>query len=110
MRPSVRTSPKSISDPGAGRNKQKNTKVPHGAWWTNRSNILERASAVYARLGMDKREIEKGRPWQDCSETMFNVQCRMANWHFQRAGSWAELVAAHDRFVADYNAQSHFAH
>ena len=34
----------------------------------------------------------------------------MADWHFARAGSWAELVGAHERFVSDYNAQAHFAH
>ena len=34
----------------------------------------------------------------------------MADWHFRRAESWAGLVAAHDRFVRDYNAQPHFAH
>jgi hypothetical protein len=34
----------------------------------------------------------------------------MADWHFSRAGSWAELVEAHDRFVGDYNSQPHFAH
>ena len=34
----------------------------------------------------------------------------MADWHFSRAGSWAELADAHDRFVGDYNAQAHFAH
>jgi hypothetical protein len=26
------------------------------------------------------------------------------------AESWAELTAAHDRFVEDYNAQAHWAH
>jgi hypothetical protein len=34
----------------------------------------------------------------------------MADWHFSRAENWARLVEAHDRFVADYNAQPHFAH
>jgi hypothetical protein len=34
----------------------------------------------------------------------------MADWHFQKAESWAELLEAHDRFVKVYNAQSHFAH
>jgi hypothetical protein len=34
----------------------------------------------------------------------------MADWHFQNAESWAELLEAHDRFVSDYNAQPHFAH
>jgi hypothetical protein len=34
----------------------------------------------------------------------------MAGWHSAKAESWAELVAAHDRFVSGYNAQAHFAH
>lgn len=34
----------------------------------------------------------------------------MVDWHFGKAESWAKLVEAHDRFVSDYNAQSHFAH
>ena len=72
--------------------------------------LSKRARAVYAKLGMDKEEIEKGRPWQNYSETTFGIQQRMADWHFQKAESWAGLVAAHDRFVADYNAQPHFAH
>ena len=72
--------------------------------------LSNRARAIYAKLDIDKREIEKGKPWQNYSETTFGIQKRMADWHFQRAESWAELVAAHDRFVADYNAQSHFAH
>ncbi|MBA2714976.1 MAG: transposase family protein, partial [Rubrobacteraceae bacterium] len=72
--------------------------------------LSNRAKAVYARLGVGKEQIEKGRPWQNYSETTFGIQQRMADWHFSRAESWAELVEAHDRFVADYNAQSHFAH
>ncbi len=72
--------------------------------------LSNRARAVYAKLGVRKEEIEKGRPWQNFSETTFGIQQRMADWHFQRAESWSELVAAHDRFVSDYNAQSHFAH
>jgi hypothetical protein len=40
----------------------------------------------------------------------FNVQGRMADWHFSRAGTWPELVEAHGRFVGDYNAQRHWAH
>jgi putative transposase len=72
--------------------------------------LANRAKAVYAKLGVNKEEIEKGRPWQNFSETTFGIQRRMADWHFGKAESWAELVEAHDRFVADYNAQSHFAH
>lgn len=72
--------------------------------------LANRAKAVYAKLGVNKEEIEKGRPWQNFSETTFGIQQRMADWHFGKAESWAELVGAHDRFVSDYNAQSHFAH
>jgi putative transposase len=72
--------------------------------------LANRAKAVYAMLGISKEEIEKGQPWQNYSETTFGIQQRMADWHFQKAASWAELVEAHDRFVSDYNAQPHFAH
>ena len=72
--------------------------------------LSNRAKAVYAKLGIRKEQIEKGKPWQNFSETTFGIQRRMADWHFSRAEGWAELVEAHDRFVADYNAQSHFAH
>jgi transposase-like protein len=68
------------------------------------------ARAVYEALGIAKHEIERGRPWQNYIETHFNVQRRMADWHFAKAEDWPELVQAHDRFVEDYNAQAHFAH
>jgi putative transposase len=70
----------------------------------------KQARAVYEALGIAKHEIERGRPWQNYIETHFNVQRRMADWHFARAESWAELVLAQERFVGDYNAQAHFAH
>jgi len=34
----------------------------------------------------------------------------MANFHFVRAENWSKLVAVHDRWVQDYNKQSHWAH
>jgi putative transposase len=68
------------------------------------------ARAVYEALGIAKHEIERGRPWQNYVETHFNVQRRMADWRFSQAESWADLALAHERFVEDYNAQSHFAH
>jgi len=68
------------------------------------------ARAIYEALRIRKEEIERGRPWQSYLETAFNVQRRMADHGFAEAESWAELVAAHDRFVGDYNAQAHWAH
>ncbi len=41
---------------------------------------------------------------------VFGIQKRMADWHFAKTGSWAELVEAHEKWVADYNEQDHFAH
>ena len=69
-----------------------------------------RASAVYDALGIDKEEIERGKPWQSFIETTFNIQRRMADHHFSKAGSWQELVAVHESWMEDYNAQSHWAH
>jgi hypothetical protein len=34
----------------------------------------------------------------------------MADWHFAQATSWAELREAHERWVAAYNYQVHWAH
>lgn len=68
------------------------------------------AKAVYEAAGVAKHEIERGKPWQSYIETTFNIQRRMADWHFAKARSWPELVAVHDRFVEDYNAQRHWAH
>ena len=72
--------------------------------------LANRAKAIYEALNIRKEEIEKGRPWQSYIETTFNIQKRMADYHFGRAESWPELVAVHDGWVADYNGQSHWAH
>ncbi len=61
-------------------------------------------------LGITKREIAHRQPWQSYIETAFSIQGRMADWHFAQAGTWEELLAAHDRWVVDYNYQSHWAH
>ncbi len=58
-----------------------------------------RARAVYEALGVEKLEIERGRPWQSYLETAFNVQRRMSDWHLAKAESWTEVHAAHERWV-----------
>lgn len=68
------------------------------------------AKAVYRALGIRKETIEKRKPWQNFVETTFNIQRRMADYHFARAESWEGLVAAHDRWVERYNTQAHWAH
>ena len=69
------------------------------------------AKAVYRALGIAKETIEKRKPWQNFVETTFNIQRRMADHHFAKAGSWEDLVVAvHDRWVEQYNTQMHWAH
>ncbi len=68
------------------------------------------AQQVDDRLGIAKLQIERGQAWQSYLETQFNVQRRMADWHFARATTWADLVAAHDRWVVDFTYQAHWAH
>ncbi len=70
----------------------------------------KQAKRVYEALGIQKREIERRQPWQSYIETQFNVQRRMADWHFAQATTWEELLAVHDRWVVDFNYQSHWAH
>lgn len=70
----------------------------------------KQALAIFARLGIRKEQIAKRQPWQSLIETQFNVQRRMADWPFAQAETWAELLAIHDRFVADFNYQVHWAH
>jgi Integrase core domain len=68
------------------------------------------ARALYQKLGIRKEQIDRGQAWQSYIETTFNIQRRMADWHVRQATTRAELQAAHDRWVADYNYQVHWAH
>lgn len=70
----------------------------------------KQARAIYAALGIEKREIDRGQPWQNYIETHFNVMRRMADYHYAGVTTWAELQAAHARFFHDYNHQPHLAH
>lgn len=68
------------------------------------------AFSIYDALGITKKEIEKGQAWQSYIESAFSVKQRLVDHQFLKAQSFEEIVAAHDRFVADYNTQKHFAH
>ncbi len=70
----------------------------------------KQAMAIYKALDITKEKIEKRQPWQSYIETGFNVQRRMADWHFAQAHTWEELVAGHEKWVADYNYQVHWGH
>jgi transposase len=70
----------------------------------------DRAEAIYAALGIRHERIEHHQPWQDYIETAFNIQRRMADWHFAQVTTWAGLQKVHDRWLVDYNEQEHWAH
>jgi transposase len=68
------------------------------------------AMEIYRRLGITKFQIDKGQPWQSYIESGFSVQHRMADYHFRKATTWAELQAVHKRWFVDYNYQGYWAH
>src|SRR5215475_8820190 len=70
----------------------------------------EHAMKIYQLLGIQKEEIQSRQAWQNYIETAFNVQRRMADWHFEMSQTWEDLVAAHEKWIIDYNYQKHFAH
>ncbi len=70
----------------------------------------KQAQGIYTALGITKLEIAARQPWQSYIETQFNVQRRMADWHFALATSWEELLRVHDQWVVDFNYQVHWAH
>lgn len=72
--------------------------------------LAKEAKRIYRALKIRKEQIDRGQAWQSYIETTFNIQRRMADWHFAHATSWQELREAHDRSVADYNYQVHWAH
>src|SRR2546421_9225506 len=41
--------------------------------------------------------------------SIFNAQRRLADWHFERAQTWEDLLAAHEKWLLDFNYQHHFA-
>lgn len=72
--------------------------------------LSHEAMRIYDALSIQKEQIKKGRPWQNYIETAFNVQRRLADWHFETAQTYEDLLAAHEKWLRDYNYQKHFAH
>src|SRR5262249_60568155 len=70
----------------------------------------KQAQQIYQVLGIQKAQIQKRQAWQSYIETCFNVQRRMADWYFEQAQTWEDLVAAHTKWVQEYNYHRHFAH
>src|SRR5262249_45842757 len=66
------------------------------------------ALELYQRLGIEKQQIERRRPWQNYLESSFNIMKRMEACKLAQATSWEEFCAVHARFLVDYNHQQHF--
>ena len=61
----------------------------------------------YVDLTLDSYDLFKSNEWQF---HIINVQRSMGDWYFETAKSWEDLVAAHKKWVLDYNFQKHLAH
>jgi putative transposase len=72
--------------------------------------LSHEAMHIYNAFGIRKEEIQLRQAWQNYIETCFNVQRRMADWYFETAKTWEDLLATHEKWVRDYNYQKHFAH
>ncbi len=72
--------------------------------------LAHHAQRIYATLGIRKAEIARRQAWQSLIEANFGVQMRMADYHFAKATTWAELLRVHEQWMDDFNAQMHWAH
>src|SRR5205823_2152062 len=51
----------------------------------SRAILAKEAKRIYRALKIRKEQIDRGQAWQSYIETTFNIQRRMADWHFARA-------------------------
>jgi len=68
------------------------------------------ALQFYDMLGIRKERIEPGEPWQNCAETLFSIQMRLADFAFAKARTWSEIQQAHRTWWVNYNIEKHYAH
>lgn len=70
----------------------------------------KQAQVIYEALGIRKEQIHKKQAWENLIETQFNLQRRLADYHFAEASSWEGAKLAHARWMSDHNYQAHWAH
>lgn len=68
------------------------------------------AQAVYTALGIGKEQIHKKQAWENLIETQFNLQRRLADYHFAQVTSWGAAKEVHAQWMNDHNYQAHWAH
>ena len=69
--------------------------VPLASWWP--AVVMD--SSKEGQLLFDQNQFH-----------IIGVQRRMADWSFEKAQTWEDLLAAHDKWMRDYNFQKHMAH
>ena len=69
----------------------------------------KQSRAVYRVLGIEKKQIERRKPYESYMQTTFGTQKRMGDWRFAKAETFADLAAAHDTWRQYYNAQRPWA-
>jgi len=65
---------------------------------------------AYEALGIRREQIPQGQPWTNYIESHFGIMRRLADHGFAQAQTWTTMLAVHEGFVRDYNAQVHWAH
>jgi serine/threonine protein kinase len=61
-------------------------------------------------LEIRKEEIHKRQAWENLIETNFNLQRRLADFHFAQVTSWEGAKQEHERWMSSHNEQPHWAH
>jgi putative transposase len=70
----------------------------------------KQAQAIYAALEIEKQQIHKKQAWENLIETQFNLQRRLADYHFAQVTSWQGAKDVHARWMNEHNYQAHWAH
>jgi hypothetical protein len=70
----------------------------------------KQARFIYEKLHIQKEEIHKKQAWENLIETQFNIQRRLADFHFAQVTSWEGAKLEHERWMTSHNEQPHWAH
>ncbi len=72
--------------------------------------VSKQAKFIYDKLHIQKEQIHKKQAWENLIETQFNIQRRLADFHFAQVTSWEGAKLEHERWMESHNHQSHWAH
>ncbi len=70
----------------------------------------KQALQIYELLEIRKEQIHKRQSWENLLEANFNIQRRLADYHFAQVTSWEEARRVHEDWMTAHNEQPHWAH